>query len=114
MRKISIEAIEQNNSISLPQISENQTLKDTLKNWDKDRLILFCDEKGGNTILNSKSHLNKYRKIAIFIGPVGGWSTLDKRLFGDKRVCKISLGENILKADTAAIYALSCVRALMK
>ena len=58
--------------------------------------------------------LKKFKKIAIFIGPIGGWSSSDRKLFKNKKVFKISLGDNILKADTAAIYSLSCVRALLK
>ena len=114
LKKISIEAIEQSNSISLPEISEVQTLKNVLEEWDENRIIFFCDEKGGNRIFETQLMLKKFKKIAIFIGPIGGWSSSDRKLFKNKKVFKISLGDNILKADTAAIYSLSCVRALLK
>ena len=52
LKKISIEAVEQSNSISLPEFCENQTLKNVLDEWDENRIIFFCDEKGGNPILN--------------------------------------------------------------
>ena len=58
--------------------------------------------------------IKEYKKFAIFIGPVGGWSFADRGHFKDKKTYKISLGKNILKADTAAIYSLSCVRALLE
>ena len=82
-----------------------------MKNWDSERLILFCDEKRkGQRILNLPL---KKKKIAIFIGPVGGWSSEDKNLFKNKNFYEIELGPNILKADTASIVALSAVRNLL-
>ena len=114
LKKISIEAIEQSNSFFLPEICETQTLNKLLMNWDKNRTILLCNEKGGSPIIKLKMLFKTFKKIAIFIGPVGGWSTSDIELFKDQKIFQISLGENILKADTAAIYSLSCVRALME
>ncbi len=114
LKKISIEAVEQSNSISLPEISEVKTLKKVLEEWDENRIIFFCDEKGGNSIFELQLQPKKLKKIAIFIGPIAGWSHSDRKLFKNKKVFNISLGDNILKADTAAIYSLSCVRALIK
>lgn len=113
LKKISIEATEQSNSMILPKILEVQNVGDLLENWDKERLILFCDENGGDRIFNAKSLLDKYKKFAIFIGPIGGWSKADREIFKKKTFFRLSLGENILKADTAAIYSLSCLRAII-
>ena len=113
-KKISIEAVEQSDSLALPEISHPVSLKELLKNWDNDRIIFFCDEMGGNQILSAKKIIKEYKKFAIFIGPVGGWSLSDRNLFKGKKIYKLSLGRNILKADTAAIYSLSCMRALLE
>ena len=112
-KKISIEAVEQSDSLSLPAISHPLPLKELLKNWDNERIIFLCDEMGGNQILSAKKIIKEYKKFAIFIGPVGGWSLSDRKLFNDKKIYKLSLGSSILKADTAAIYSLSCIRALL-
>ena len=77
-------------------------------------MIFFCDECGGNSILSSQKIIQKYRKFAIFIGPIGGWSSSDRKLFSNLKINKCSLGNNLLKADTAAIYSLSCLRALIE
>lgn len=114
LKKISIEATEQCDSLNVPKISETQALENLLDKWEKDRLIFFCDETGGENILNFKSKLNDYKKFAIFIGPIGGWSQNDKNNITKKNIVKINLGQNILKADTAAIYTLSCLKALMQ
>ena len=89
-------------------------MENLLDKWEKDRLIFFCDETGGENILNFKSKLNDYKKFAIFIGPIGGWSQNDKNNITKENIVKINLGQNILKADTAAIYTLSCLKALMQ
>ena len=113
-KKISIEAVEQSDSLSLPEISHPVSLPELLEDWDNERIIFLCDEIGGNQILSAKKIIKEYKKFAIFIGPVGGWSFADRGHFKDKKTYKISLGKNILKADTAAIYSLSCVRALLE
>ena len=114
LRKISVEAIEQSNSIKIPEICEVQNITNLMKNWDNKRMIFFCDECGGNSILSSQKIIQKYRKFAIFIGPIGGWSSSDRKLFSNLKINKCSLGNNLLKADTAAIYSLSCLRALIE
>ncbi|MFL2661062.1 MAG: RsmE family RNA methyltransferase [Alphaproteobacteria bacterium] len=114
LKKISLEASEQSNSINIPFVEEVTEIKSLLKNWDKKRLICFCDEKGGKPILDIAPILKSYRKIAIFIGPVGGWSEADRKLFDSLQVFRAELGDNILKADTAAVYSLSCLKALLR
>ena len=42
---------------------------------------------------NIKNFLIKKDKVAIFIGPVGGWSLRDKQLFESIEVNKINLGK---------------------
>ncbi len=113
LKKISIESTEQCNAITPPLISEIKDLSELIQNWDKERLIILCDETGGAPILSLSNSIKKSKKIAIFIGPVGGWSLKDRKIFYEKKIFRVSLGENILKADTAAIFSLSCVRTLM-
>ena len=112
LKKIAIEAVEQSNGIFVPEIEKLSSLKEVLKNWNKERKVFFCDEdRKGKKI--SKISLSKKDKVAIFIGPVGGWSLKDKQLFESIEVNKINLGKNILKADTAAIVSLSGLQGLI-
>ncbi len=114
LKKISQEASEQSNSINIPVVKEVTEMNDLLKNWDKERLICFCDEKGGKPILEIDRILKKFKKIAIFIGPVGGWSEADRKPFQSLQIFRANLGDNILKADTAAVYSLSCLKELLR
>ena len=112
LKKVAIEAVEQSNGIFVPEIEKLRSLKEVLKNWNKERKVFFCDEdRKGKKI--SKISLSKKDKVAIFIGPVGGWSLRDKQLFESIEVNKINLGKNILKADTAAIVSLSGLQGLI-
>ena len=112
LKKVAIEAVEQSNGILVPEIEKLSSLKEVLKNWNTERKVFFCDEdRKGKKI--SKISLSKKDKVAIFIGPVGGWSLRDKQLFQSIEVNKINLGKNILKADTAAIVSLSGLQGLI-
>ena len=112
LKKVAIEAVEQSNGILVPEIEKLSSLKEVLKNWNTERKVFFCDEdRKGKKI--SKISLSKKDKVAIFIGPVGGWSLKDKQLFESIEVNKINLGKNILKADTAAIVSLSGLQGLI-
>ena len=112
LKKVAIEAVEQSNGILVPEIEKLSSLKEVLKNWNKERKVFFCDEdRKGKKI--SEISLLKKDKVAIFIGPVGGWSLRDKQLFESIEVNKINLGKNILKADTAAIVSLSGLQGLI-
>ena len=110
--KIAIEATEQSENIIVPKIEKLMDLKDLIEKIGLDRKIIMCDEKKKNNSILKVLKKNYSKKLAIFIGPVGGWSKNDKIEFlKKKKVLFVSLGNSLLKADTAAIYALSCITA---
>ncbi len=110
LEKIIIESVEQSNALSVPTLEKTINIRDFLKDWDEERVIVFCDERSGGKKFSTLP-LGKYKKFAIFVGPVGGWSNEDLSLFENKKnFFKVTLGTNILKADTAAIYSLSCLK----
>ena len=71
LKKISIEAVEQSNSLNLPEIVETKKFIEVISDWEDDRLIIFCDEKKGLNINKVEREKNNFDKIAIFVGPVG-------------------------------------------
>ncbi len=114
LNKISIEAVEQSSGISIPEITKVKKLSEILFNWDKERSIVVCNEKKScKNILKLFSGKN-FKKIAIFIGPVAGWSSEDLKIFENYDVIHISLGPRLLKADTAAVAALSCIKLFLE
>ena len=67
-------------------------------------------ERGKNIL---KIPIQGKKKIAIFIGPVGGWSEDDRKSLKNLSFFNVSLGNNVLKVDTACIVSLSSIRNLL-
>lgn len=105
----SIEAAEQCRRTDLPQVIPPASLEDTLKNWEKDRILYFMDET-----LESQNFLdlltqNKSKKAAVLIGPEGGFSPEELTYLRKLPFAKgATLGPRILRAETAATAALAC------
>ena len=114
LNKISIEAVEQSSGISIPEITKVKKLSEILFNWDKERSIVVCNEKKSCQNILKLFSGKKFKKIAIFIGPVAGWSSEDLKIFENYDVIHISLGPRLLKADTAAVAALSCIKLFLE
>ena len=105
LEKVIIEATEQSNRINVPTIEEPQTLKDFLK-LDMD--LIFTDLNASNTKIN----LEKLTKnpLCVIIGPEGDFSEEERReILNFKRVQPIKINENILRAETAVISAISII-----
>ena len=112
LQKVCIEAVEQSESLYVPKIERKKKLSKLLENWDPDRVIIFCDEtKRGKNILTIP--IQEKKKLAIFVGPVGGWSEDDRRGLKDLNFFNVTLGNNVLKVDTACIVSLSSIRNLL-
>ncbi len=102
-----LEAAEQCGGTFVPVVDDLQRLDKVLDGWPTDRQLVFCDEAlvGARQVLQAKADLKKW---AILIGPEGGFSDGEReKLSSLPFVTKISLGPRILRADTAAVAALS-------
>ena len=104
-----IEAVEQCESLTIPNFYPEKNLMDAINAFEGDK-IFFADEAGGgNFIKNAVSQNDK--SIALLIGPEGGFSEGErKKLLTNKKVCPISLGGRILRADTAVITGLALLQ----
>ena len=101
-----IEAAEQCGGTYIPKIEELQKINEVLENFPPDRRLLFCDEKLQASEVNLENL--KKGKWAILVGPEGGFSEIERNyLKGLKFAFSISLGPRILRADTAAVTAIS-------
>lgn len=106
-----IEAAEQCNLLHVPQIDAPRRLDQILADWPSDRSIIFCDEHADlEQGLSDLQHL-KGQKIAILIGPEGGFDEAERAgLLARKDTVAVSLGPRILRADTALVAALALVQ----
>jgi 16S rRNA (uracil1498-N3)-methyltransferase len=99
-----IEAAEQCERTALPELREPEKLDAILRSWSDDRTLLFADEGGGAPLMEALSS----GPAAILIGPEGGFTDEERaaiRALPQARA--ISLGPRILRAETAAIAAIS-------
>ncbi|MDQ3124921.1 MAG: 16S rRNA (uracil(1498)-N(3))-methyltransferase [Pseudomonadota bacterium] len=102
---IAIEAAEQTGRLDVPVIDEPVKLADLLDGWEPGRLLMFCDETGGAPVMGALADTGSW---AILIGPEGGFSPEEReRLKALPFTTAVSLGPRILRADTAAIAALT-------
>lgn len=108
----SIEASEQCRRTDIVEISPPQKFENVLKEWPDDRTLFFLNERGSgeNIIKKMQTHTGK---AAVLIGPEGGFCEDEiKKVLENPKVCDISLGKRILRAETAVISALSCWQAV--
>ncbi|WP_426028013.1 16S rRNA (uracil(1498)-N(3))-methyltransferase [Brevundimonas sp. TWP2-3-4b2] len=104
---IAIEAAEQTGRVDLPMIDEPVKLTDLLDGWDGQRRLMFCDETGG-AAAGPALHAAGEGPWAVLIGPEGGFSPEERdRLRAMPLTAAVSLGPRILRADTAAVAALT-------
>lgn len=112
LRANALEAAEQCDRLQVPTVSDLTKLEATLKEWPDDRMIMFCDEDlSGRSALEALSQSDDKespKPWGIIIGPEGGFAPQEREMIKDHKNCVVvSLGPRILRADTAAIAALS-------
>jgi 16S rRNA (uracil1498-N3)-methyltransferase len=107
LRAQMIEAAEQCERTTLPEIAPLVKLDAMLKDWPADRTLYFCDERGGEPFGDAVRR-EKGEKAAILIGPEGGFTDEENAAIrAAPFAIAVSLGPNILRADTAAIAAIA-------
>ena len=106
LKKIVIEASEQSNRINIPSIEQTQNLESFLNSNLVD--LIFTDLNSNNKKIDKSKLTNK--PICIIVGPEGDFSELEReKIHSFKGVQAIKINENILRAETAVISAISIV-----
>lgn len=104
---IAEEAAEQTGRLDVPVIDDPVRLESVLDGWEDGRRLMFCDETGGAPAMGALTAAGE-GPWAILIGPEGGFAPEEgERLRGLPYATAVSLGPRILRADTAAITAMS-------
>ncbi len=102
-----VEAAEQCGGTFVPEVAGLQRLDRILAEWPEGRQLMFCDEglAGRSSALTGGLTGAPW---GILIGPEGGFSEQERsRLNGLDFAHAVSLGPRILRADTAAVAALT-------
>lgn len=101
-----VEAAEQCGGTYVPDVADMERFDRLLDDWDSARRIMFCDEAlaGGDAAWLG----GETGPWAIFIGPEGGYSPRERaRLTASDAAVAVRLGPRILRADTAAVAAMT-------
>ncbi len=102
LRSHMIEAAEQCGRTALPALDEPVKLAALLRDWPAERTLYFADETGGAAFAPSSG------PAAILIGPEGGFDPAEREAIRALPQARgISLGPRILRAETAALAAVS-------
>jgi len=102
-----VEAAEQCGGTFVPEVADLQRLDRVLDSWPEGRQLMFCNEAEVGSALRLAAQ-EKGLPWAILIGPEGGFSERERaRLTALPFAHVVSLGPRILRADTAAVAALT-------
>jgi 16S rRNA (uracil1498-N3)-methyltransferase len=128
MRANVIEAAQQCGILVLPEVAEPVALERLSGSIGNERLLVFCDEDaevqdpvaalGGQrpaaSALLPAEAARAGMALAVLIGPEGGFAE-EERAFLLTRAngVRLALGPRILRADTAAVAALTLVQAVL-
>jgi 16S rRNA (uracil1498-N3)-methyltransferase len=106
LQAIATEASEQTGRLDVPQVFEPVKLEKLIGGWEDGRRLLFCDEAGDAKPVSAAVEAGG--PWAILIGPEGGFSPKEREMLRAlPYATPATLGPRILRADTAAISALT-------
>lgn len=109
LESIAIEAAEQCNRTTLPAIDEPVSLTAFLRSRDPERTLYFADESGGEPAAKAF----RQGPAVILTGPEGGFTDEERTAIrSSENAIAVSLGPRILRAETAALAAITSYMAL--
>ncbi len=122
---LAMEAAEQTERLNMPSVLEPVQLIRAIETRSKDRRYYYCDERGDDEVAEWGGDENRARPMAdvlrdhgpgpaaILIGPEGGFSPQERDFLRKAEgVYPVSLGPRILRAETAAVAALTLFQAI--
>jgi 16S rRNA (uracil1498-N3)-methyltransferase len=108
-----IEAAEQSERLSVPEIRAPETLERVVAAWPAGRRLVLCDESGEGEPIAEATAQFRPGPTALLVGPEGGFDQTELDALGKLSfVTRIGLGPRVLRAETAALAALAVFQAI--
>jgi 16S rRNA (uracil1498-N3)-methyltransferase len=112
LRAHAIEAAEQSERLSVPELRSPEPLGQVLTVWRGERRLLVCDESGAGEPLGEAAARLHASEVALLVGPEGGFDQTELDALGKLSfVSRVGLGPRVLRAETAALAALAIYQA---
>jgi 16S rRNA (uracil1498-N3)-methyltransferase len=116
-QRIARQAVQQSGAARPPAIEPPRKLQNLLqalpKMKEEEVRLVFHQEREAGRMLHRC--LSKDAKIiTLVIGPEGGLSDEELELLREKRFLPITVGDTVLRTETAALYALAAVRTVIE
>jgi 16S rRNA (uracil1498-N3)-methyltransferase len=107
LASIAIEAAEQSERLTVPDLQPPRPLADMLSHWPSDRRLFVAAERS-----NAPGIFPTCGKAALLVGPEGGFTPAElDAMRAHPFVTLVSLGPRILRAETACIAGLALLQA---
>jgi 16S rRNA (uracil1498-N3)-methyltransferase len=115
-RRIAREAAQQSRRSDSVEISDPMQMKDAIREEPEARRLLLAESERTTMLRDALTAAEansdgRVKRIRLAIGPEGGWTPEEEALFASEGWAAVSLGPRILRAETAAIAAVSIVAA---
>jgi 16S rRNA (uracil1498-N3)-methyltransferase len=113
LRAHAVEAAEQSERLSVPELRAPEPLERILAAWPAGRRLMMCDESGAGAPINEVAANLPPGPMALLVGPEGGFDETELDAVGKLSfVTRIGLGPRVLRADTAALAAVAVFQAI--
>lgn len=113
LRAHAVEAAEQSERLSVPELRSPEPLERVLAAWPAERRLMVCDESGKGEQLSQAAARLSLGPMALLVGPEGGFDETELDAVGNLSfVTRIGLGPRVLRAETAALAAVAVVQAI--
>jgi 16S rRNA (uracil1498-N3)-methyltransferase len=129
LEKKIIEACEQSGRVRVPIIEDVQNVEDVLN--DSGWKVIVMEKSDKFSIINlqfsfDESLRDNHKKyfdrlenkqitnIILLVGPEGGWSEREIQMFKDKKLEFMTVSDNVLRAETAALIGIQSIKLRIK
>jgi 16S rRNA (uracil1498-N3)-methyltransferase len=113
LRAHAVEAAEQSERLSVPELRPPEALDRVLAAWLAERPLMVCDESGAGEPISEAARRLAAGPVALLVGPEGGFDQTELDALGKLSfVSRIGLGPRVLRAETAALAALAVFQAI--
>jgi 16S rRNA (uracil1498-N3)-methyltransferase len=113
LRAHAIEAAEQCERLSVPELRAPERLDRLLAVWPGERQLVVCDESGAGEPIGDAAARLPPGPVALLVGPEGGFDETELDAIGKLSfVTRVGLGPRVLRAETATLAAVAVFQAI--